>query len=145
MIVGSGTEANKVDEFIEQDKPSNISKIEFLSKEEYYRVVSICDIGLIFLDNRFTIPNFPSRLLPYLEYKMPVICASDINTDIKDIIVDNRIGFWCESKNEADFVACVNRMLKTDNKAMGERGYLFLKDNYQVEQAYNAIMDSLER
>lgn len=143
LIVGSGTDANKVDEFIAQEKPTNISKINFLPKEDYYRVVASCDIGLIFLDHRFTIPNFPSRLLPYLEYKMPVICASDVNTDIKDVIVDNKIGYWCESQDTVNFDVCVNKMLSSDYKEMGERGYEYLKAHYQVEQAYNAIIDSV--
>lgn len=143
LIVGSGTDANKVDEFIANEKPTNISKISFLPKEDYYRVVASCDIGLIFLDHRFTIPNFPSRLLPYLEYKMPVICASDVSTDIKDVIVDNKIGLWCESTHTVNFDVCINKMLESDYKAMGERGYEYLKAHYQVEQAYKAIIDSV--
>ena len=143
LIVGSGTEAYKVDEYLAQKKPANISKIAFLPKEDYYKVVSSCDIGLIFLDHRFTIPNFPSRLLPYMEYKMPVICATDVNTDIKDVVVDNGFGMWCESRNVQDFVDCVNSMLKMDYKAMGEKGYDYLKAHFQITQAYEAIMQSV--
>ncbi len=47
----------------------------------------------------FLIPNFPSWLLPYLEYREPVICATDVNTDIKEVVVDNGFGLWCESKD----------------------------------------------
>lgn len=144
LIVGSGTDAHKVDEFIEMKKPKNITKVAFLPKEDYYRVVASCDIGLIFLDHRFTIPNFPSRLLPYLEYKMPVICASDVNTDIKDVIVNNGFGYWCESREPGDFEECVNLMLSSDISAMGEKGYHYLEDHYQVEQAYQAIVDSIQ-
>ena len=144
LIVGSGTDAYKIDQFIEQDKPSNISKIEFLPKVDYYQVVASCDVGLIFLDYRFTIPNFPSRLLPYMEYKMPVICATDGNTDIKDVVVDNGFGFWCESKDTVDFDICVNKMLSSDYKEMGERGHEYLKNHYQVDQAYSAIMGRVE-
>lgn len=140
LIVGSGTEANKVDEYLAQEKPANIIKINFLPKEDYYKVVSSCDIGLIFLDYRFTIPNFPSRLLPYMEYKMPVICATDVNTDIKDVVLDNGFGFWCESKNIDGFEDCVNRMLSSDYKKMGEKGYEFLKENYLVGNSYESIM-----
>lgn len=144
LIVGSGTDAHKVDEFILREKPSNVTKIEFLPKEDYYQVVASCDIGLIFLDYRFTIPNFPSRLLPYLEYKMPVICASDVNTDIKEVIVDNEFGYWCESREPEAFEECVNLMLSSDIRAMGEKGYQYLKDHYQVEQAYQAIVDCMK-
>ena len=144
LIVGSGTEAHKVDEYLAQGKPTNISKIAFLPKDDYYQVVSSCDIGLIFLDYRFTIPNFPSRLLPYLEYKMPVICATDINTDIKDVVIDNGFGFWCESSETAFFDVCVNRMLGADYKKMGEKGYEFLKENYLVSNSYDAIMKQIK-
>lgn len=140
LIVGSGTDADKVDEFIAQEKPTNISKISFLPKEDYYRVVASCDIGLIFLDHRFTIPNFPSRLLPYLDFKMPVICATDKNTDIGRTVEENGFGLWCESVNTDDFVHCVDEMLKTDFQAMGEKGYQFLKENYTIEHTYSAII-----
>lgn len=141
LIVGSGVDAHKVDDFIAREKPLNITKIGFFEKkEEYYEVVASCDVGLIFLDNRFTIPNFPSRLLPYLEYKKPVICATDVNTDIREVVVDNGFGLWCESKNTADFNICLNRMLARDIVDMGEKGYQYLKENFQVEIAYNAIM-----
>ena len=99
---------------------------------------------MIFLDHRFTIPNFPSRLLPYLEYKMPVICATDVNTDIKDVVVNNGFGLWCESQKTVDFDVCVNKILNTDYKKMGEKGYLYLKEHYLVENTYNAIMSHFQ-
>lgn len=52
-----------------------------------------CDVGLIFLDNRFTIPNFPSRLLSYMQASMPVLAATDVNTDIGKVIEEGKFGF----------------------------------------------------
>ena len=103
-------------------------------------LVKYCDIGLIFLDHRFKIPNYPSRLLAYLQYKIPVICATDPNTDMGRIAEDNGYGYWCESVKPEDFTALVDKMLKSDRKAMGEKGYQFLKENYLVEHTYGAIM-----
>jgi glycosyltransferase involved in cell wall biosynthesis len=111
-----------------------------LPKEDYDMLVSSCDVGLIFLDHRFTIPNYPSRLLSYLEYKMPIICCTDPNTDIGRIAEENGYGFWCESVKPEDFTALVDKMQNTDRKAMGERGYEFLKKNYTTQNTYDAIM-----
>ena len=36
--------------------------------------------------------------------------------------------------------ALVDKMLASDRKAMGERGYEFLKKNYTVQNTYDAIM-----
>lgn len=140
VVVGNGTEYNKIDDWYKANKGCSVQLMQRLPKEDYDLLVKHCDVGLIFLDHRFTIPNYPSRLLSYLEYKMPVICATDVNTDIGKIAEKNGYGYWCESVNPADFTALVEKILAADRKAMGEKGYQFLKENYLVEHTYNAIM-----
>ena len=140
VIVGSGTDYNLISDWYRQNKDKNVRLMSSLPKEDYDLLVRSCDIGLIFLDYRFTIPNYPSRLLSYLENKMPVICATDVNTDIGKIAEKNGYGYWCESVKPEDFTALVDKMLASDRKAMGEKGYQFLKENYLVEHTYNTIM-----
>lgn len=153
MIVGSGTEFHKLDRWYQRytDRTDDNSQAKLsvklmrsLPKEDYDMLVRHCDVGLIFLDHRFTIPNYPSRLLSYLENKIPVICATDVNTDIGLIAEQNGYGYWCESAKPEDFVALVDKMLTSDMKAMGEKGYKFLCKNYLVEHTYNAIMKHFE-
>ena len=145
LIVGSGTDFHKVEEWLNRQPAANLSVrlLHELSKADYAKLVRACDVGLIFLDHRFTIPNFPSRLLPYLEYKMPVICATDPSTDMGRIAEENGFGFWCESVDPADFTRLVDKMLVADRRQMGERGHQFLKANYLVEHTYNIIMNHL--
>jgi len=147
VVVGSGTEKYKLDDWYERQVHGDnlaVKVMSFLPKEDYDMLVKYCDVGLIFLDHRFTIPNYPSRLLSYLEYKMPVLCATDVNTDIGKIAEENGYGYWCESVKPDDFTALVDKILKSDRKAMGERGYEFLKKNYLVENTYKTIMNHFE-
>ena len=140
VVVGSGTEYPRLEAWYNANLNLNVKVMKGLPKEDYDLLVRSCDVGLIFLDHRFTIPNYPSRLLSYLENKMPVVCATDVNTDIGKIAEENGYGYWCESVKPEDFTALVDKMLASDMKAMGERGYEFLKKNYLVEHTYNAIM-----
>lgn len=141
VVVGNGTEYGELDSwFRAQDIGVNVKLMQRLPKEDYDILVRSCDVGLIFLDHRFTIPNFPSRLLSYLEYKMPVLCATDVNTDMGRIAEENGFGYWCESVNPEDFTTLVDKILASDRKTMGEKGYEFLKENYLVENTYNAII-----
>lgn len=162
VVVGTGTELTKLQEWYDSNlsrirelengssastnstNHTNVTVMKGLPKEDYDMLVKYCDVGLIFLDHRFTIPNYPSRLLSYLEYKMPVVCATDVNTDIGKIAEGNGYGYWCESVNPEDFTALVDKMLAADRKAMGEKGYEFLKENYTVENTYNAIMKHIK-
>lgn len=147
VIVGSGTEYPKLKDWYDAELERNQNKLRVklmqgLPKAEYEQLVGACDVGLIFLDHRFTIPNYPSRLLSYLENRMPVICATDPNTDIGRIAEQNGYGYWCKSVNPIEFTVLVNRFLAEPEriKTMGERGYQFLKENYLVDHTYQTIM-----
>lgn len=140
LIVGNGMEYHKIKEWCESHPNANVKLVDRLLQHDYDLLVYSCDIGLIFLDHRFTIPNFPSRILSYLENKMPVLCATDVNTDIGKIAEQNGFGYWCESVNPDAFRNLVDKMLSSDIKAMGERGFHYLKENYLVEHTYNAIV-----
>lgn len=140
LVVGSGTEQSKLAQWYAAKKPSSVTVMDWLPKEDYDLLVCSCDVGLIFLDYRFTIPNFPSRLLPYLENKMPIIAATDPNCDMGEIAETNGFGFRCGSNSVEAFTACVDRMLTSDINAMGEKGYRYLCDHYLVEHTYGPIV-----
>ncbi len=139
VVVGNGTEYAKMDAWYKAKKPKNVSVFQRLPKEDYDRLVLACNIGLIFLDYRFTIPNYPSRLLPYLMEKKPIIAATDPNCDTGSIAEANGYGYWCPSNDVNAFTQCVDKMLQSDLAQMGENGYQFYLDNYTVEHTYNAI------
>lgn len=140
VVVGDGTEYGKLEAWQKAKQPKNVSVFRRLPKEDYDQLVRGCDVGLIFLDYRFTIPNYPSRLLSYLVEKKPILAATDPNCDTGSIAEANGYGYWCPSNDVNAFTKCVDRMLASDIKQMGEAGYQFLLNNYTVEHTYNAIM-----
>ena len=144
LIVGGGTEYGKLESFIDTEKQSNVKLMARIPKEDYDRMVAACDIGMIFLDHRFTIPNFPSRLLAYMQAKLPVLAVTDPNTDVGKIITEGGFGWWCESKDTSDFVKTVE-MIMADNEPKGELAYDYLEKHYSVENDYKIIMTSLNR
>jgi glycosyltransferase involved in cell wall biosynthesis len=147
VIVGSGTEFEKIKKWFELNRPKNSILLTILPKVEYDRLIQACDIGMIFLDKRFTIPNYPSRLLSYLENKMPIITATDSNTDIGKEAEANGYGFYCESGN----IELINKqidLLSTDLylvKSMGRLGYKYLMNNFTVDKSYSIIMSCLNK
>lgn len=140
LIVGDGTEYGILENYIQNESPENMLLMKRLPKEDYDTVISACDIGMIFLDHRFTIPNFPSRLLGYMQAKLPVLACTDPNTDIGKVIVDGGFGWWCESDDARKFKACVNQVLGKETKMIGELGFQYLQNNYSVSNAYETIM-----
>ncbi|MBR1578196.1 MAG: glycosyltransferase family 4 protein [Bacteroidales bacterium] len=140
VVVGAGTELPKLKQWHATRKPTAVSVMNALPKRDYDILVRSCDVGLIFLDHRFTIPNFPSRLLSYLEYRMPVLVATDSCSDMGPIAQQGGFGFWCESNSVDAFNAILEKMLRSDRLTMGEKGFRYLEDHYLVENTYNTIM-----
>lgn len=145
MIVGGGSEYDKIAKWYYQNSPKSVCFHESLPKDDYDILVRSCDVGMIFLDHRFTIPNYPSRLLSYLVNSMPVICATDSNTDVGRIAEENGYGYWCESDNPDDFKALIDKILVSDIKSMGKRGFDFLCKNYLAEHTYKVIFNHFEK
>lgn len=98
VVVGTGTYYQQLADWYEANAKANanacVTVMKGLPKADYDKLVRACNIGLIFLDYRFEIPNFPSRLLSYLENKMAVLCATDPNCDMGQIANENGFGVW---------------------------------------------------
>lgn len=140
LIVGSGTEYGKLKQFVDTEKPENVMLLQSLPREDYDKMIGACDVGMIFLDYRFTIPNFPSRLLSYMQAKLPVLCATDPNTDIGTIAEGNGFGYKCLSNDAGRFVATAERMLTDDLTVMGQKAYDYMLEHYTVEETCNIII-----
>ncbi|SDC04211.1 Glycosyltransferase involved in cell wall bisynthesis [Paenibacillus sp. UNCCL117] len=142
IICGTGTDYYKLEEFFSKEKPRNMRLINGLPKEKYDELVSSCDVGLIFLDCRFTIPNFPSRLLSYMDYSMPTLACTDINTDLGEIMEKGSFGWWCESNDEEMFLEKINYICEHKNEIekFGLNAREYLEKNYTSERSYQIIM-----
>lgn len=140
IICGNGSEYSSIKEFIQKEKPQNIKLINFLPKREYDEIAMGSDVGLVFLDHRFTIPNFPSRMLSYMEYGMPIIACTDIVSDVGKIAEKNGFGLFCKSDNLRSFQKCIENMNAADIEEMGMLARRYLSENYSVEIPYKKIM-----
>ena len=141
VVVGSGTEYSKIQRWFNEKRPKNARLLSTLPKQEYDNLVRTCQIGLIFLDSRFTIPNFPSRLLSYLENSMSVLLATDVNTDIGRIAEKERFGLWCENGDLEKFLVNMDIISSDLGFQMGVNGHNYLKENYIVSKVADIIIN----
>jgi glycosyltransferase involved in cell wall biosynthesis len=146
IIAGSGNRSKLISEFIRRENPKNAVYYSMLPRTEYEFLELACDVGMVFLDGRFTIPNFPSRMLSYMEASLPLLITSDSNTDAGQIAENNGYGKWCEFGNLNKLLEQIDFFVKNPDlsKKMGSKGFEFLKANYSVEIAYNEIVNKIQ-
>ena len=143
LIVGDGTEYSILEQYVENEKPSNVKLMKRLPREDFDRMLAACDVGMVFLDRRFTIPNYPSRLLSYMQAGLPVIACTDTNTDVGKDIIKGNFGWWCESGNIKAFNNCMIQA-QEEYKLKASNAKLLLRNNYSVVSCYETIVNGLE-
>lgn len=146
IVCGSGSEYGSLERFIRNENPSNVKLISFLVKEEYDELVMGCDVGMVYLDHRFTIPNFPSRILSYMEYGMPILAATDSNTDIGRIAEKEGFGLWCESNDVEQFKQICQKYIDMSDERirMGMTGRQYLETHYSAENVYEIVCGAVK-
>ena len=143
IICGSGSEYGILKDYFEQSNIKNAVLIDFLPKGEYDELVKGCDVGLVFLDYRFTIPNYPSRILSYMENSMPVLVCSDNFSDVGDTCVQGSFGFKCSSNDVQAFTNCVDHFMDADIESMGKHARMYLETNFNSKVCYEIIESNM--
>ena len=141
VVAGAGTGRPEIERWFDSARPSHATLLPMLPRAEFDGLVAACDVGLVFLDRRFTIPNFPSRLLSYMQAAKPVVCSVDVATDVGRVRADAAgFGAGCPSGDARAFLAACRHVLDGDPRAMGERARGYFEENYTADRTYETIM-----
>jgi len=145
LLIGEGTEKNKIKKMVFDKDLKNIRILDQLPRKEYLELLNECDIGLVNLSEKFTIPNIPSRTLSYWSAKLPVLAAIDKNTDYGETLNRCKGGLWSVTGNKEAYIA--NLLMFYNNpelrKLMGENGYKHLIHELNPERAYKTILSRI--
>lgn len=144
IIVGSGNKDYLIQNWINDKHPLNVKFIPMLNRSDYDLLEASCDIGMIFLDKRFTIPNFPSRMLAYMEARLPLLIASDTVSDAGKLAAENGFGKWSQAGDIESFNENLNFYIREQLlcKEMGLKAYEYLLQNFSVRNSYQSIINA---
>lgn len=142
LIGGAGTYFDRVKETLENENVSNAMVYSYLAQDEYEALVSICDVGLILLDHQYSYPQFPSRLLSYLQNRMAVLCAVNEETDIGEIVEEHGAGLEIRHGDNDGFTDAVKYLSENrqEIQKMGKNAFALLEGEYQTSHSYQTII-----
>ena len=146
MFVGGGTEFNRLQEKVQQMNLTNVIVKRSIPRADFEALTAACDLGLISLDQRFTIPNIPSKTLSYLQVRIPVLASIDAHTDYGTLLTDEmQAGLWAQAGDHEAVFAQFNQLYMNPSlrKQMGENGRLYLENHLTVAQACQTIIDKI--
>lgn len=146
LIIGKGAQKEKVVNIINSEELSNVIIKDYIPRNGYRNLLKQCDIGLINLNRKFTIPNMPSKVVDYFNASIPILASTDKNTDLRQFLQEVKAGLWSETGNLKTYKNNFEKLLNSKElrKELGKNGRNFLEKNLSVERAYQIIMKHFE-
>lgn len=143
VMIGSGTEREKLIQEARDRGMDNVIFLESIPRAEYEKLLQACDIGLIFLSHKLSVPSFPSKSLDYFKLSLPVLAGLDPFTDFGPTLTnDAKAGFFAESNQTAELVRLLEVLVKDEalRASLGANGRQFYEVEFNVERAKNTIL-----
>ena len=147
LIVGKGAEKQRMINIAKSEKLSNVIIKDMMQRDEYNTLLKQCNLGLINLNRKFTIPNIPSKTVAYFKASIPILASTDKNTDYKDLLLkEARAGLWSETGDLKTYKKNFEKLFKDKElrEELGNNGRKYFKKNLSVEKAYQTIIRHFE-
>lgn len=148
LFIGNGTEKERLEEIAKSKLLTNTQFFNQIPRLEYEILVSACDLGLVSLDERFTVPNFPSKTTDYFKLGLPIFASLDqcSSEDYgKFLTTEAKAGVYGQAGNINDLKKKFLLLYNDQNlrQKLGNNGRYYYENNLSVEKAYDTIMNEL--
>ncbi len=147
LLLGRGQDLIPAMKEVKRRSLVNIRFLDFLPKDEYLQLLSVCDVGLVSLNEKLAVPNIPSKTLSYFNLSIPVVASIDRNTDYGQYLESANAGLWSYAGDTEKFRENLLKLYNSPElKAqMGQNGYRFYMENMLPEKAYHTIIGQIQK
>ena len=142
LIVGDGSEKERLMNRVRQENLTNIIFHPFISKDEYGKLLKEVDVGLVCLTSKNKTPVVPGKILGYMAAGIPVLAFLNRESDGHQIIKEARCGYSEVSDDAARAAQLMLKMFEEKKrlKEVGMNGYQYAVRNFSKK----VCVDKLE-
>lgn len=146
LFIGRGTERERLEAKAIEEGLSNVIFLDYVPREEYQDVVQACDIGLISLSSKLSVPSFPSKSIDYFKVSLPILASLDAVTDFGSILQNDIKAGYSVVAGDSNSLHENLTILASDPKLraeMGLAGRSYYENFLSVENAKDKIISLL--
>jgi glycosyltransferase involved in cell wall biosynthesis len=146
LLVGSGSEAPRLEREIEQQHLTNLRILPPLPQERYLQCLSEFDVGLISLDRRLSTSNLPGKLFGYMTCGVPILASINPGNDLAQLLPEADAGIACENGDDQGLCEAAQRLAADGElrKRMGNNARILLEGRFSVYAAAAQILSHFQ-
>lgn len=144
LLVGRGTEVEKLKKFVEDESLKNVFFYDEIPADEVSTLLKDCSAGLVALDPRHQTHNIPGKFISYLQAGLPIIARTSKESDLGQYITANNLGIVLSENNPKKLGSLINSIVSNkevlDNMKKNARK-LYLSE-FTTSSAYSQILNA---
>ena len=146
LLVGDGSEADKLKRSIVDLKLENIDIIPTLPESDYMALLSEADVGLVCLDRNLKTHNLPGKLLGYMATSKPTLASINPGNDLFEILAESQAGLCVLSGEDGKLCAAALELANNEDlrMRMGRNSHALLEKLFSVEAAVDQIVSHFQ-
>ena len=147
LIVGRGVKKKVLENMAEQDHITNMRFMDFMPREDYERILELADVGLISIDEKYTVPTCPSKIIGYMALAKPVIAMFNEGNDYGEFYIDKSgCGLYSTGLDNDKMFKNFDTLYNNDKlrKDMGMNGFHYYKENLTAKSVAEQLNGQLE-
>lgn len=147
LLAGDGIEKERLMMRARQEDLRNILFHPFVSKEEYGKLLSEVDIGLVCLSSKNKTPVVPGKILGYMSAGVPVAAFLNRESDGHQIIRDAACGCSEVSDDPQKAAQLILEMYRKRDrlKELGRSGHQYVLEHFSKKECVGQLEGLLRR
>lgn len=146
VLIGNGTEREALIQEATRRGLDNVIFLASVSRAEYEELLGACDVGLIFLSHKLSVPSFPSKSLDYFKLSLPILAGLDPFTDFGPTLTNvARAGFYAQADRTDELAGMLKRLVDdSDLRAqLGQSGRMYYEVEFDVDRVRDTILSEI--
>lgn len=147
IVIGKGVMKEKLIKLVKDDQLDNVFFLDFLPRDEYLQLLKSVDIGLVSINEKYSVPTCPSKAVSYMSLGIPIFAMINPGNDYGKIIEEAGAGYWTIGGDigNIDF-SKFDKLLNSNEvrQKASRNGLEFYKQNLTSEVAFKTILKQIE-
>jgi glycosyltransferase involved in cell wall biosynthesis len=94
LMLISGAKAEDFKKEVESHGLTNIQFLPYMQRDQYEKLLAVCDAGFIILTSMVSTPSIPSKSISYYQKRIPILASINPNNDFGEILCKENTGLY---------------------------------------------------
>jgi glycosyltransferase involved in cell wall biosynthesis len=113
VLIGSGGKRGWIAEQIKSRNLTNTLLLPYQPIERLRESLNSCDASGVTIAKGIEGISYPSKLYSSLAVGKPIIAITEARSELRDLVEQNGVGWWCELGDSDGLVAIIREMMKS--------------------------------